>query len=154
MKKVLLISCFLLIFTGCSLLDKASKKVKENEPIIKGTASGAASTGTPQGLILSGVLSAVLVVTKAYDELRKKKLKDVLASVTDRADMTELEVHEFRTVLKIVVDAIEDVSKISVSSGTTEVPNTIIKDRVKELLKENEIFIVGKRIITELKAST
>ena len=148
-KKFLLLGCFILLtLIGCEMLDKASEQVNKNIDtieLIKKTAPAV----HPYGWFLSAGLSLALIVTKLYDENKKRNLGNTLMVIKGKSQLMQQDKDEIQLVLKSIIESIEAVKNTDVTEDKTI--GDIVKNTVKSKLKNNGIYNIGKEIIKGLQ---
>jgi hypothetical protein len=140
-----------LMFSGCAVMDsilipEEGRVKSDTVVVVDGVTTGLVATGNPiavPALALSGILS---VVAGIYTNLRKKQK---LVAADDKYENTLL-------ITEAIVKAIEETGVIKVGGVTLRgEPATIggiIKDKVESKLKDKDAYVIGKAIITALKA--
>lgn len=148
----------ILMLVGCAMLEKQANDPES--PLSKAVTvidtsahavKDAAPAAGPYGWIAGAVATVVVSATGIYKVRQKNREID-----TDGKIITaqQREFQAVRDTTKAIVDAIEDVSKISMGShGSADTIGDIVKEKVSEELKKKNLDTIGKAIITGIKAA-
>lgn len=148
MKKcVLIVGLLFFCFCGCEALQDTTEAVADPNsglnilinridallPVVEGTA-GVAAPVVPMAGIVALIASIAGNLLQVYKGHRTKVDKSNLEATT-----------------KVVLDVIDDVSKVIIDRSTNETIGDAVKGRVEAKLKDEELYKIAKVIISELK---
>jgi len=145
----------ILLLAGCSMLERQSRD--PNSPLSQGvnaidaaarSVQETAPAAGPYGWIAAAVATAVTGVTGAY----KVHQKNQTIKTDSRIIATQQREYAMvRDTTKAIVEAIEQVGAVKMTNGDTI--GSTVKAQVAEELKKRNLDVVGKAIISGIKAA-
>lgn len=154
-KLILVPAVLLLTLVGCAELirqaDDPSSPLSQGVETVDSVARGVQQTAPaagPYGWIAGAIATVVAGATGVYKVRQKNRTIEAGAGIMDRQ---QRDFNTIRDVTKSIVNAIEQVGEIKTPNG--ESLDQLVKERVAEELKKRNLDVIGKAVISGLKAA-
>jgi hypothetical protein len=147
MKKYLLglIAGTILMIAGCAAMDNFFLPNEDGSPgssmqVVEDVENAAGAVGGPYALPVLAVTNLLTILGGAYTNMRKKQ------EIVKKDDVYEQTV----VIMEAVINAVEDSEAVVLDEEGTTVGD-VVKSKVTDRLKEEDIYKVGKALIDVLK---
>jgi hypothetical protein len=147
MRKYLLsfVAGMILLVAGCAALDNFFLPNEDGSPsdsmqVVENIEDAAGAVGGPYALPVLAVTNLLTILGGVYTNMRKKQ------EIVKKDDVYEQTV----IIMEAIINAVEDTDEVVLNGEGTTVGD-VVKSKVTDRLKEEDIYKVGKALIDVLK---